>query len=192
MKIDDKKFVSLSYTLNVNGEVADEATAERPLEFVFGMGYLLPEFEKNIRGLEPGDTFEFTLTPEVGYGPVNEQMIIEVPKEAFMVNGQIEEGLLQEGSQIPMMTSDGHHIVGRVVGVNGDAVKMDFNHPMAGHTLDFKGKIISVRDAVESDFPQTVGCGCEHDGCGDDCSCGCGQEQEDSEKFHKNCGCGDL
>ena len=45
MKVEDKKFVTLSYTLTVEGQVADAATAEHPLGFVFGAGYLLPEFE---------------------------------------------------------------------------------------------------------------------------------------------------
>lgn len=54
MKIGEKKFVTLSYTLTVDGSVADSATAENPLGFVFGAGYLLPEFEKNIDGLSAG------------------------------------------------------------------------------------------------------------------------------------------
>ena len=45
MKIAEKTFVTLSYTLTVDGNIADAATAENPLGFVFGAGYLLPEFE---------------------------------------------------------------------------------------------------------------------------------------------------
>ena len=46
MKIGQDTFVSLSYTLTVEGQVADQATADQPLEFVFGLGYLLPKFEE--------------------------------------------------------------------------------------------------------------------------------------------------
>lgn len=169
MKVEDKKFVTLSYTLTVDGEVADAATAENPLGFVFGAGYLLPEFEKNIAGLGVGDTFAFTLTPEIGYGESNPDMIVVLPRETFAINGEVEEGLLTVGNQIPMMTGDGMHLMGRVVEVDGDKVKMDFNHPMAGKTLNFTGKIEGIREATEADYPHA------HGGC----SCGCGGECDD-------------
>ena len=50
MKISDKKVVALTYTLTVDGQVADQTTEDRPLDFIFGMGYLLPKFEENIAG----------------------------------------------------------------------------------------------------------------------------------------------
>lgn len=53
MKISDKKVVALTYTLTVDGQVADQTTEDRPLDFIFGMGYLLPKFEENIAGKEP-------------------------------------------------------------------------------------------------------------------------------------------
>lgn len=71
MKISENKFVSLAYTLTVDGQVADQATAERPLEFVYGVGMLLPKFEEFIAGKEAGEKFEFVLTPAEGYGEIN-------------------------------------------------------------------------------------------------------------------------
>lgn len=174
MKIGENTFVTLSYTLTVDGNVADAATAENPLAFVFGAGYLLPEFEKNIAGLEPGDKFEFTLTAENGYGQPNPDMVIELPRNTFEVNGEVEEGLLTIGNQIPMMTNDGMRLIGIVTSVDGDKVKMDFNHPMAGKTLNFSGEILGVREATEADYPQAesgCSCGCSGDGC-DDCGGG--------------------
>ena len=175
MKIGEKKFVTLSYTLTVDGSVADSATAENPLGFVFGAGYLLPEFEKNIDGLSAGEKFEFTLTPENGYGLPNPDMVIELPRSTFEVDGQVEEGLLTVGNQIPIMTNDGMRLIGVVASVDGDKVKMDFNHPMAGKTLNFAGEIVGVREATDEDYPHAhnggCSCGCSGDGC-DDCSGG--------------------
>ena len=94
MKIAKEKFVALSYTLSVDGQTADQATKENPLKFVYGMGFLLPKFEENIADKSVGDSFAFTLTPEEGYGLSNDNMIIDVPKEAFLINGEIEAGLL--------------------------------------------------------------------------------------------------
>lgn len=183
MKIEEKKFVALSYILNVDGEVADQATAEAPLGFVFGMGFLLPEFEKNIAGKAKGDKFEFTLTPENGYGAANPQMILELPKSVFEIDGEVEDDLLQVGNQIPMMTADGMRVVGVVLEVGDENVKMDFNHPMAGKTLNFSGEIVEVREATEADYPhQHGGCGCGCDDCEEDCDC-------ESEEGSCDCGC---
>lgn len=186
MKIGEKKFVELSYTLTVDGNVADAATAENPLGFVFGAGYLLPDFEKNVDGLTVGDKFEFTLTPENGYGLPNPEMVIELPRDTFTVNGEEEEGLLTVGNEIPMMTGDGMRLLGRVVEAGAEMVKMDFNHPMAGKVLNFAGEIVGVREATDADYPQAqggCGCGCDNEECGDGCGCGDGDGCGDS------CGC---
>ena len=146
MKISEKKVVALTYTLTVDGQVADQTTEDRPLDFIFGMGYLLPKFEENIAGKEPGDTFEFTLTPSEGYGEHNPDMIVELPKHIFEVDGKIQEGLLTVGNMIPMMNQQGGVMHGKVHEVKDNSVMMNFNHPMAGKTLNFTGKILTVRD----------------------------------------------
>ena len=94
MKIEKNKVVELCYELVVDGEVADKTTKERPLDYIHGTGMLLEKFEKNVEGLEPGGKFSFTLTPAEGYGEVDPDRIIDLPKEAFEVNGQIQEDLL--------------------------------------------------------------------------------------------------
>ena len=185
MKIGEKTFVSLSYALKVAGEIVDSTTADRPLEFVYGAGYLLPGFEANIKGLGKGDKFEFTLEPKDGYGETIKEAVVELPKSTFMVDGSIEDGLLEVGSQIPMSTADGQHLLGIVKSVEGDKVTMDFNHPMAGKTLNFSGEIIGVREATDADLMNGLaaggGCGCGCDSCEDE---GCG-----SHEHGEGCGC---
>ena len=182
MKIGEKTFVSLSYTLRVGGEIVDSSPADRPLGFVFGAGYLLPKFEENIKGLQKGDKFEFTLSPAEGYGEVIADAIVDLPKNVFMIDGQIEDGLLEPGNQIPMSTADGQHLVGVVREVAAESVKMDFNHPMAGKTLDFSGEIMDVREATDQDLMGGMmagggcDCGCDSCGsgtCGSDSGCHC-------------------
>lgn len=180
MKIGEKTFVSLTYTLTVDGQVVDSTTKENPLGFPFGAGYLLPKFEEHIAGLGAGDKFEFTLTAADGYGETVDQAIVELPVSVFMVDGKVEEGLLTVGNQIPMSTADGQQLMGVVREVSAEAVKMDFNHPMAGKTLNFSGEIIEVRESTDEDYFHGMGGGCDcgdcesgdqNEGCG--CSCGC-------------------
>ena len=87
MKIGKDKVVSLSYTLTVDGDVVETVTSDKPMDFIFGTGYLLPKFEQNVEGKEVGDTFDFMLTATEGYGEVSEEAIFELPKDMFMVDG---------------------------------------------------------------------------------------------------------
>ena len=181
MKISNDKFVSLVYDLNVDGNVVDKATTEKPLEFVYGMGMLLPEFEKNIEGKQAGDKFEFTLSPADGYGEINPDAIVELPKQIFMVDGEVADDLLVVGNSLPMGDNMGNRLMGTILEVGDEMVKMDFSHPMAGKTLDFSGEIVGVRDATDADLAAFgMGSGCDCDNCGEEqnagCGCGCGCE----------------
>ena len=185
MNITQKTKVALSYTLTVNGEIADKATAEQPLEFIFGMGMLLPDFEKNIEGKTNGDEFKFTLTPENGYGELNAEAIIELPKDIFMVEGEIAQEVLTVGNVLPMGDNQGNKMMGTVKEVKDDVIVMDFNHPMAGQILDFEGKIVNVTEATDEDLQAYMGggCNCSEGGCGDgECGDGCGEGCDDGCK----------
>ncbi|MEG2319966.1 MAG: FKBP-type peptidyl-prolyl cis-trans isomerase, partial [Mucinivorans sp.] len=148
MKIAEKTFVGLTYTLTVDGAVADQATAERPLEFLFGIGMLLPEFEKNIDGKEVGQSFKFTLSPENGYGVTNPEAVVELPKDIFMVDGKVVEEATTIGSVLPMGDNQGNRMMGKVISVGDNSITMDFNHPMAGKVLNFEGQVVSIREAT--------------------------------------------
>lgn len=186
MNISENKFITLAYTLTVDGQVADQATAERPLEFVYGVGMLLPKFEEHIAGKKSGEKFEFVLTPAEGYGEVNEQAVVELPKEVFMVEGELPEDMLTVGNVLPMADQAGNRLMGTVKAVNPDSVTMDFNHPMAGKTLNFTGEVLGVRDAKPEDMAALMGgCGDAACGCGDDCDCA-----EKAANGEEGCGCG--
>jgi FKBP-type peptidyl-prolyl cis-trans isomerase SlyD len=193
MKIAQNTVVEFCYDLEVDGQIVDKATQERPLDYIHGTGSLLPKLEEHIEGMEPGSKFDVTLSPVDGYGEVDPSRIIDLPKAAFEVNGEIREDLLVPGNTIPMMNSMGGVIPGVVIEVTEDSVKMDLNHQMAGKTLHFTGEILTVREATEKELTEglhgeyvhTCGCGgCHgHDGgCGSDCG-GCGDHDGD-------CGCG--
>ena len=194
MNIGKNKVVELCYELVVDGEIADKTTPERPLDYIHGTGSLLEKFEKNIEGLEPGGKFAFTLTPAEGYGEVDPNRIIDLPKEAFEVNGQIREDLLVPGNTIPMMSSMGGIVPGKVVEVSEKFVKMDLNSPMAGKTLNFSGEILSVREATEKELKEGLhgeyvhkcNCSGHGDGCGHEG--GCNHEGHEGECHHEG-GC---
>jgi FKBP-type peptidyl-prolyl cis-trans isomerase SlyD len=60
--------------------------------------------------------------------------------------------LLEIGNFVPFTNDDGSQITGRIYAVEGDIVKVDFNHPLAGKTLKFEGKVIGLRDASQEEL----------------------------------------
>lgn len=155
MQITKNTVVSLSYVLkrdNANGEIIEETRAGDPLVFLYGNGQMLPRFEDNLSTLKTGDTFEFTLSSADAYGEMDQDAIIDLDKNIFMIDGKTDDELLTIGNVIPMRDDQGHMLQGTVVSVSSDSVRMDFNHPMAGNTLHFTGKVIEVREATAEEL----------------------------------------
>ena len=203
MKISTNKFVSLSYDLNVGEgeerELMEKATSENPLEFIYGTNSMLEAFEKNLDGLSEGDSFDFVLTPEEAYGEYDDEAIVDLPRNIFEQDGKLNEEVIFEGNMVPMMDTNGNRLNGSVVEVKDDVIKMDFNHPLAGETLNFSGKVLTVRESTPEEiaalFAPQGGCGCGSGcGCGDQegDSCGCGSEKEmaGAGGCGSGCGCG--
>lgn len=190
MEIARNRMVTLTYDLRLddqNGDMIEQANADRPLRFIYGAGQMLPKFEAQLAGLQQGQPFEISLTKYDAYGEVNDDAIVELPRNVFMVDGNFDDEMVKIGNTVPMMTGDGQRLNGIVLEVSEQAVKMDFNHPLAGEDLHFQGEILEVRDATDEEIAalfSSHGCGCGSGGCGDgDCGDGdCGD--------HSDHGCG--
>lgn len=178
MTISKDKMVSLIYELkydNEDAQLIEKVETDRPLTFLFGAGNMLPHFEENLDGLKQGDAFDFKLNADQAYGPISDQALVDVPKSAFEVDGKIDENLVKLGNSIPMMDAYGNKLNGTVLEINEDTIKMDFNHPLAGEDLHFKGEIIEVRDATPEEL-MSSSChsgSCDSGGCGSGGCCGC-------------------
>ena len=189
MGIVKDKMVSLTYDLRLDGkdgEIFETAAKENPLIFLYGAGMMLPAFESGLVNKNAGDTFEIEIPAVNGYGEVNEEAILDLPKHIFHVDGKFDEELVTPGKSVPMMSSGGQRMEGLVISVDDNIVKMDFNHPLAGEDLHFTGEILEVRDATDEELISAYnpGAGCSG-GCGSgSCeSSGCGSHQ------HSESGC---
>jgi FKBP-type peptidyl-prolyl cis-trans isomerase SlyD len=180
MKISEDKFVSLTYDLTIKTELEggrelmERATKEHPLSFIFGMGMMLPTFEKNVEGLTIGDRFSFSLEPEDAYGEFIQENVVELPKKIFEVDGKFDEEKIAEGLTLPMMDAQGNRLMGSILEVKPEVVVMDFNHPLAGETLYFDGTVIDVHEATPQEIAAMMhdeSGACSH--CHPDDECGC-------------------
>lgn len=201
MKIENNKFVAVTYNLIVgeaegDATVMETATAERPLAFIPGLGMMLPKFEELLMGLEQGQKFDFSILPDDAYGQPDPRAIQNIPLEVFCdEKGNVDYKEVAVDHTLPMMDSEGNVHHGTIVEITKNAqyqkgsknpleasmgnVRMDFNHPLAGETLHFVGEVIEVRETTAEEMaaatqPHTCGgCGGCKGGCGDKGEGGC-------------------
>lgn len=164
MQVNEKMVVSLTYALKLDsGEIVDNATLEKPFQFIHGIGATLPAFDKNLSGLKANESFSFSLTAEEGYGSHDPSRLIRVPKEAFA--GAPPELEIAVGKTLPMQDGEGNLLWATVTEIFEDgSVELDLNHPLAGQNLHFAGTIVSVRPATldELDHGHVHGPGGHH------------------------------
>lgn len=185
MTIAPNKFVALDYELYVGDEneriLMEQTTPDRPLEYIQGMGMMLPAFEKQLFGLKAGDKFDFVLKCEEAYGEPSDEAVQELPREIFVDSEGKLDALVVEGATLPLHTPDGQIIRGSVLEIKEEVVVFDFNHPLAGEDLHFIGAIKEVHDATPEEIEQFFG---GHDG-----GCGCGCDHDHDHEGHEEGGC---
>ena len=110
--------------------------------------------QKNILNTPARGLFLISLMikSENAYGGYSSEAVIEIPKSVFEEDGPADEELLREGNYLTLEDHNGNPLRGRVQKVEDDKVTMDFNHPLAGQDLHFKGGIVDVREATESEL----------------------------------------
>jgi FKBP-type peptidyl-prolyl cis-trans isomerase SlyD len=173
MVIEKDKMVSLIYTLreaDKEGKVIEQVEDSNPLQFLYGAGQMLPHFEQNLEGKKGGDNFEFGLTSGNAYGDKREELVVDIPRSVFEIDGKFDTETCRVGNQVPMADAEGRRLMGVVLEIKDELVAMDFNHPMAGVDLYFTGEIKEVREATADEIQMYYGGGsCST--CGSSNSC---------------------
>lgn len=186
--------ISIEYTLtDANSkEQLDSNVGGNPLEFISGMGQIIPGLEKEIETAQTGDKKDVMVAPAEAYGEYNEEAVQVLPKEQFagidLVEGMTLYGTGENQQTVQVM----------VKSFTDSEVTIDYNHPLAGKTLMFTVAILDVRAATEEEI-QTgiVGGMAAAGGCCGGGSCGshdhghaetecCGGEKHGEE--HECCG----
>ena len=177
LKVGPGMVVSYSYKLYNDGDGSElfEATADAPYVMIYGVSHdVVPGLVAAMKDLSKGDRFEVTLPSAAAFGERFPENVVRLEKEIFMRDGKLAEEVT-EGAMLPMLTQEGYRVEGRVVRITDKEVEMDFNHPFAGLTVRFNGRIEDVREATPEELKPAHGCGgcCGGGGC-DDGSCGDG------------------
>ncbi|MBT3271944.1 MAG: peptidylprolyl isomerase [Spirochaetales bacterium] len=159
MKVAKDLVVKIEYTLTDDeGEVLDTSDGGEPLAYIHGDGNLIPGLEKELEGCEVGDSFTTVVGPEEGYGVYQEDLEITVGKDKFDDPDELEVGMnfqaeMEDGVRLCTVTS-----------IDGDAVQVNANHPLAGMTIKFDIRVNEVREpsAEEQEHGHVHGDGGHH------------------------------
>lgn len=142
MEIKKDRVVTMHYTLTGgDGSVLDSSEGKDPLSYLHGHGNLIPGLESRIEGQSAGDEVKVTVPSAEAYGAVDPAKKLDVPRSQFPPDADI-----RPGSQFQAEGEEGPVVV-RVDSVEGDQIKIDANHPLAGVDLDFAVQVVDVRDA---------------------------------------------
>jgi FKBP-type peptidyl-prolyl cis-trans isomerase SlyD len=155
LKVQDGHIVSMDYTLNVDGEVLDTSAGHEPLEFLQGAGNIIPGLEESLYGMAIGENKKVVVAPEDGYGELDAEAFMDVPKDEFPAEIPLEKGI-----EIQLTDQEGSPMYARIDSFNDESIKLDFNHPLAGKTLNFDVTIVALRKATEEEMEH----GHAHDG----------------------------
>lgn len=146
--INEHSRVTLHFALQVkpagatDALVIDSTFDKAPATLVMGDGSLLPGFENKLLGLHSGDERTFVLPPREAFGDINPDSIHALGLKQF-------KGMeLSEGLVVSFEGAGKRPMPGVVKSLQGDTVTVDFNHPLAGQTVQFVVKIVAVENAT--------------------------------------------
>ncbi|MGY6561646.1 MAG: FKBP-type peptidyl-prolyl cis-trans isomerase [Luteibaculaceae bacterium] len=140
VKVNDKVRVHYKGTLE-SGETFDSSEGRDPLEFVVGAGMVIPGFDNGVLEMEINETKSIFINQQDAYGAVDENLIMQVPKEHLP-----EEINPEKGQQLISVQPDGAEIPLLIVDVADDHITVDANHPLAGKNLNFEVTLVSINE----------------------------------------------
>ena len=110
-----------------------------PIEFVVGVGQMIPGFDNAVLSMEPGDKKTVHIPALEAYGEYRNDMLETVPLE-FIPNSE----QLPLGEYIYMPMQGGGMMSCKVLSIENGEATFDFNHRLAGKDLTFEIELVSV------------------------------------------------
>jgi len=122
-----------------NGTTFDSSEGREPLEFEVGGGMVIPGFDDGVTGMTIGEKKTIHIPAEQAYGPKQEEMIMEFPRDRFPADMVPEVGM-----QLNMSNGSGQNFPVTIAEVREAVVVLDANHPLAGEELVFDLELVAI------------------------------------------------
>ncbi len=151
MPVKNGDFIKLEYTGKIveTGDIFDTTSEELaeekgihsdkktygPISVIVGGGHVLKGMEDALVDMEEGEEKTIELPPEEAFGERDPKLIQLVPMSEFKKQGikpQVGMAITSEGN------------TGIIRSVSGGRVRLDFNHELAGKSLEYQVKVVSI------------------------------------------------
>lgn len=146
-KIENDVVVIMDYSLTVDGEIVDSSEEGGPIAFLQGRGNIISGLERELEGMTIGESKKVTVLPADGYGELEAENFVDVPRSEFPA-----EIPLEVGTEIQVAMDDGSEDTAIISDIKAETVQLDFNHPLAGKTLEFDVTITDLRAATDEEL----------------------------------------
>ena len=157
MRVEDNCIVTMSYELrerDAQGPVLEVMDIAYPFIFFYPSSNLLASFQENIRGLEHGEDFAFTLRAEEAYGTHQAEQVVDIPIERFVIDDEMADSIRDVGQYVAVKDDQGQRQNGKVVQKTATHLTVDLNHAMVDKDLFFKGRVLRIRPASVDEIVQ--------------------------------------
>jgi FKBP-type peptidyl-prolyl cis-trans isomerase 2 len=141
MEVASGRVVTLEYTVRLGtGALVDSTGGCGPISVVYGAGHLFPALEDRLAGMRPGETRELRIPADEAYGAWRAELVRTIPRASFPAG--VDPTV---GGEYRVKAPSGKPVRFRVVEIDGQDVRADFNPPQAGQDLVATVTVISVR-----------------------------------------------
>ena len=146
--------VLVHFTLKLeDGSTAESTRANgKPALFRLGDSSLSAALEQALLGTKVGEKRNFTLAPEDAFGSISPDLIQYFSRRDFIDAGEPEVGAIMLFSGM-----GGSEMPGVIREVSGDSITVDFNHPLAGHRVQFDVEVLEIDPVLEANDANSVG-----------------------------------
>ncbi|MEO6569488.1 MAG: peptidylprolyl isomerase [Opitutaceae bacterium] len=146
-KPNQRRVVTFHYTLrDPAGRVLDTSAGGEPVTYLEGAGQIIDGLDEQLREAPAGVKTRVVIPAAKAYGERDAAQVQRVKRALLPVEGDLKPGdSFQAGG-------DQYAPVVTVVGVEGDEVLLDANHPLAGVELTFDVEIVAVRAATPGEL----------------------------------------
>lgn len=145
--VQDDMVVILDYTLIVDEEILENTDDGEPIEFIQGIGQIIPGLESALYGMKAGEKKTVVIEPEDAYGDYDPESLEIAKKEEFS-----EEIPLDVGTFLDLRDDEDNVLSAQIIEEDEDTVTLDFNHPLAGKTLTFEITVSNLRPASDEEL----------------------------------------
>jgi len=143
-KIQRNSIVTLHHQIGfTDGSILEDTFAEEPLTFRLGNAELAEGLELSLLGLQQGDEQTLDIEPGLAFGFIDKNLVQTLERSEFNPDYELQAGLIIEFS-----TPAGETLPGTILEIGDSSVKVDFNHPLAGHTVRYHVKIVQVENSA--------------------------------------------